>query len=231
MDKLLIFAAFVLLVVLASSVRKDRNRKKIIFFGDSITEAGTAPKGYITIIQSMLRQYGIENYDLVGAGIGGNKVYDLYQRMNNDVIAKLPFIVVILIGVNDVWHKKTHGGGTDAYTFEKIYRAIVNRLREINIKVVVCTPAFIGEKTDFSNEQDADLDEYCNIIRRIAAQEDLPLVDLRNALRDYNILNNPQNLYSGILTVDGVHLNNRGNQLVAEQMWAVIKDSTSHATP
>jgi len=223
MNKILIFAAFILLVVLASFVRGDK-KKKVVFFGDSITQAGVGPKGYITVMQNMLQQQGLNNYELLGAGIGGNKVYDLYLRMDSDVIAKSPDIVVIFVGVNDVWHKRTYGTGTDADKFEKFYRAIIHKLQGNNAKVVVCTPASIGEKTDFSNEQDGDLNKYCNIIRHIASDENVPLVDLRKFLLDYDMANNHQNVDRGILTVDGVHLNDKGNQLVAEQMWNVIKD-------
>ncbi len=211
------------MVVLFSFIKADR-KKKVIFFGDSITQQGVQPKGYITVLQNMLEQQNITNYDISGAGIGGNKIYDLYLRMDSDVIAKSPDIVVVYIGVNDVWHKRTYGTGTDADKFEKFYRAIIHKLQVNNAKVIICTPAAIGEKTDFSNEQDGDLNKYCNIIRHIAADINVPLVDLRKFLLDYNITNNPENLDRGILTVDGVHLNDKGNKLVAEQMWNVIKD-------
>lgn len=223
MNKIYLFSAFILLVVLASFIRVDK-KKKVIFFGDSITQAGVQPKGYITVLQNMLAQQNITGYDISGAGIGGNKVYDLYLRMDSDVIAKSPDIVVIYIGVNDVWHKRTYGTGTDADKFEKFYKAIIQKLKANNAKVIICTPAAIGEKTDFSNEQDGDLNKYCNIIRHIASDVDVPLVDLRKFLLDYNVANNPQNVDRGILTVDGVHLNDKGNQLVAEQMWNAIKD-------
>ena len=50
----------------------------------------------------------------------------------------------------------------------------------------------------------------------------LPLVDLRKAFLDYNLKNNSENKESGILTGDRVHLNEKGNQVVAEEMWKVI---------
>lgn len=222
MNKIILFSAFILMLVMASFVRDKK--KKVIFFGDSITQAGVEPKGYITVMQGMLAKQGITNYELAGAGIGGNKIYDLYLRMDSDVIAKTPDIVVVYVGVNDVWHKRSFGTGTDADKFEKFYHALIHKLELNNAKVVVVTPAAIGEKTDFSNEQDGDLNKYCNIIRKIAADEKVPLVDLRKFLLDYNVANNHNNADKGILTADGVHLNDKGNQLVAEQMWNVIKD-------
>ena len=64
--------------------------------------------------------------------------------MDEDVLAKSPNAVVIWIGVNDVWHKKLLGTGTDADKFEKFYTAIIKKLRERNISVFLCTPAVIG---------------------------------------------------------------------------------------
>ena len=199
-------------------------KQKVIFFGDSITQAGVQPGGYITLMNDILRKAGRENdFELVGAGIGGNKVYDLYLRIEQDVLAANPQVVVIYIGVNDVWHKSSHGTGTDPDKFERFYTAIINKLTERKIRVILATPAVIGERTDFSNSQDGDLNQYSNIIRRLAATNKLALVDLRKAFLDYNLSANKDNRESGILTTDRVHLNEKGNQLVAEKMWAVIQ--------
>jgi len=201
-----------------------QKKNKVIFFGDSITEAGVKAGGYIVRVDSMCKAEGKSNsYEFVGAGISGNKVYDLYLRMEDDVLVKNPDIVIIYIGVNDVWHKSSFGTGTDADKFEKFYQAIINRLKAKNIKVALCTPAAIGEKTDFSNQQDGDLNKYSNIIRSIAAKNNLPLIDLRKLFLDYNLKNNSENKDRGILTTDGVHLNATGNQFVADQMWKTVK--------
>ena len=161
-------------------------------------------------------------YELAGSGISGNKIYDLYLRLDEDVLSKKPDMVVMYIGVNDVWHKRNAGTGTDPDKFEKFYTAIIKKLAVNNIKAVLCTPAVIGEKTDFSNEQDGDLNKYSNIIRSIADKNNLPIIDLRKIFLDYNLKNNPSNKESGILTTDRVHLNAKGNQLVAEEMLKVI---------
>jgi isoamyl acetate esterase len=199
-------------------------KQKIIFFGDSITQAGVNPGGYIIRIDSMCNKEGQkEKYEFMGSGIGGNKIYDLYLRMEEDVLAKNPDRVFIYVGVNDVWHKTTFGTGTDPDKFEKFYQAVIKKLTDKNIKVVLCTPAAIGEKTDFSNSQDGDLNEYSKIIRGLAAKNNLPVIDLRKLFLEYNLKNNPDSKTKGILTTDGVHLNAKGNQLVADAMWNLIK--------
>ncbi len=219
MKRILSFAVVLFLVAFM-----PQKRSKVIFFGDSITQQGVQPGGYVTRIDSMCK---VENrsadFEFIGSGIGGNKVYDLYLRMDSDVLLKNPDIVIIYIGVNDVWHKATSGTGTDADKFEKFYNAVIKKLKDRNIKVILSTAAVIGEKTDFSNQQDGDMNQYCNIIRSIATKNGLPLVDLRKAFLDYNLKNNPDNKDRGILTSDRVHLNAKGNQLVAAEMWKAIK--------
>jgi lysophospholipase L1-like esterase len=191
--------------------------QKVIFFGDSITQQGAKPGGYILRMKDALEKKNIgSNYDLIGAGIGGNKVYDLYLRMDDDVLAQHPDIVFIWVGVNDVWHKTMSGTGTDADKFEKFYTAIINKFLDRNIHLVLVTPAVIGEKTDYTNQQDGDLNAYAQIIRNLAQKFHTGLVDLREIFHTYELKSNPGNKESGILTVDKVHLNEAGNQLVAD---------------
>ena len=213
-----------LVILLMSSFIHPMQKKKVIFFGDSITEAAVKGDGYIIKISELANQDGVsQKYDFVGAGISGNKVYDLYLRLEDDVLDKNPDVVIIYIGVNDVWHKRSHGTGTDADKFERFYAALIKKLLERNIKVALCTPAVIGEKTDASNELDGDLNHYSNIVRTLAKTNNLPLIDLSQGFLHYNKKHNTANKEAGILTSDRVHLNAMGNQLVAEEMWKVLK--------
>ena len=200
------------------------NPTRIVFFGDSITQAGVGKTGYITKMAEMLGTMGLASkYELIGAGIGGNKIYDLYLRHEEDVIAKKPNIVIIYVGINDVWHKTSSRTGTDADKFERFYSALIKKKKKSNIQVVICTPTVIGEKYDATNENDGDLNAYSNIIRKIAADNQCKLIDLRKSFLTYEEKHNIENKASGILTTDRVHLNEAGNQFLAETMWETIK--------
>ena len=214
---------FALLTVLALASFVADKPKKVIFFGDSITQAGVKPNGYITRIGELLTGKNLgSKYELIGAGIGGNKVYDLYLRLESDVLEKKPDVVFIYVGVNDVWHKTTSGTGTDPDKFVRLYQALIDKIKASGAKVVLCTPAVIGEKNDFSNPQDGDMNHYSNLIRKLAEKNSLPLVDLRKAFLAYDLANNATNKDSGILTTDRVHLNDLGNNTVAELMLAEL---------
>ncbi len=219
--------AYVLMLLATASfavmAMQSAKPAKVIFFGDSITEAGVHPGGYIDRARKMLKERNpASSFQLIGAGIGGNKVYDLYLRVEDDVLSQKPDWVFIYVGVNDVWHKKSFGTGTDPDKFEKFYVALIKKLQAHGIQVALCTPAVIGEKADGQNEMDANLNKFSQIIRALAAKYDLPLCDLRQAFFEHLAKNNSANKEKGILTTDTVHLNEIGNQLVAEQVLKVL---------
>ena len=216
---------FISTILFISCAFVPQKKTKVIFFGDSITELGVKPGGYVTKVDSMCKLEGKgEQYDFSGSGISGNKVYDLYLRLEDDVLSKNPDVVFIYVGVNDVWHKTLLGTGTDPDKFEKFYLAILKKLKDKNIKAILCTPAVVGEKTDASNPLDGDLNRYSNIIRDIAKKNNLPLIDLRQKFYEYEKMNNAENKEKDILTYDRVHMNPKGNQFLADQMWKGLKE-------
>jgi lysophospholipase L1-like esterase len=222
-NKLLLVSAFIACMFLFSFTKAEK-KKKVLFFGDSITQMGVEKGGYIDILNNNLQQWGkAGQYEIIGAGIGGNKIYDLYLRMEKDVLAQHPDVVVIFVGVNDVWHKSSFGTGTDYDKFGIFYDAVVKKIQAQGAKVIVVTPAAIGERNDYSNSQDGDLNIYSNWIRKYATENALGLVDLRKIFHEYSLVHNPENSEKGILTTDRVHLNGKGNQLVADEMWKAIQ--------
>lgn len=212
-----------LCVLLSLMAMSPVKKTRIVFFGDSITQAGVNSGGYIDLIQQAIDKKSAANqYELIGAGIGGNKVYDLYLRMDDDVLARKPDVVVIYVGINDVWHKTTHGTGTDIDKFEKFYTAIIKKLQAQKAKVLLCTPSVIGEMKNGANPQDKDLDAFSAVIRKLASEHNCRLIDLRKAFADYEQAHNKDNSESGLLTTDRVHLTPTGNKLVADEMMKAL---------
>ncbi|MDQ6480892.1 SGNH/GDSL hydrolase family protein [Dyadobacter sp. LHD-138] len=204
------------------AMRQDKPLR-VIFFGDSITQAGVGPKGYITMMTETLKANNQSGqYELIGAGIGGNKVYDLYLRLEDDVLSKKPDVVFIYVGINDVWHKSSSGTGTDPDKYVKFYEALIKKMKAQNIRVILCTPTVIGEKNDSSNMQDGDLNQYAKLIRDIAAKNSLQVCDLRKYFQEHLAKNNPDNKEKEILTTDRVHLNETGNKFLAERMMEAL---------
>ena len=190
---------------------------RIVFLGDSITEQGAGPNGYVTLVGNALKaRYGDDAPEIINAGISGNKITDLQSRLDRDVISRNPTMAVVYIGINDVWHFAIPGHtGTPTDLYESGLRSIVARLLASGEIVILCTPSVIGEKRDGTNPQDNMLNEYSEISRAVAEAAGISVCDLRREFTTYLNVHNDGDTSSGVLTVDGVHLNDAGNRLVA----------------
>lgn len=162
--------------------------------------------------------------EIIGAGIGGNKVTDLQMRVDRDVIAKKPDIVFVYIGINNVWHTITPGlSGTPKDIYISGLKEVIAKIQHTGGRVILCTPSVIGEKWDGSNQLDMQLDEYSEICRSVAWEMGSTICDLRKAFVKYLKTNNPDNKEAGILTYDSVHMNDEGNRLIASEMLKVLE--------
>ena len=224
----------ILILLVVVMVSCTNSNKKVVFLGDSITQNAVINsdkfKGFISLLGENVGQ----NTELIGKGIGGDKVSDLLTRYRDDVIKLNPDMVFIYIGINDVWHKYDYGTGTDIDLYENGLRQIITDLKENGVEVILCTPTVIGEnKGEFTlvNQfkdietmeiMNNDLDDYSDIIRKLSREFDTKLLDLRKIFMQYISENNPENKSKGVLTTDGVHLNNIGSKLIADEMIKFI---------
>ena len=236
----------ILILLILAMTSCTSSNKKVIFLGDSITQAGVYDTevgipydgdliypdftGFITLLS---REVG-QNIELVGKGISGDKVSDLLTRYRDDVIKLNPDKVFIYIGINDVWHKYDFGTGTDIDLYENGLRQIISDIKDNGTEVILCTPTVIGEnKGEFTlvNQfkdietmeiMNNDLDDYSDVIRKLSKEFDTKLLDLRKIFMQYISENNPENKSKGVLTTDGVHLNKLGSKLIADEMIRFI---------
>ena len=216
--KLSLFAAFIFfMLIMAASYRKKK--KRIIFFGDSLTAEGALYGGYIQRIATYMQDEGIAaKYDLVGMGKNGDKVADLFNRMSRDILERGADMVVIFIGINDVWQNNTEA------KFAEVYKTILEKLKSAGIRLILCTLPVIGEKIFEKNEADNQLDQFTTTIQKFGMDFEIPVVNLREAFRNVLVQTNENDVAAGILTRDGVHLNEKGNNLVAEEIWMVMRN-------
>ena len=197
---------------------------KIIFFGDSLTNlAGEekpeehVKKGYVNIVREKLQEkHAGKNIEVDWVATGGHTVPDLIKRVDKDVIAKKPTIVVIQIGCNDARRLPKE-------TFKSSLEELIDRLQREGIQVIQCSLTSVGEKHDGTNKDDPNLEAFAQVEREVAAAKKVPLNDLRKAFVNFWKKNNADNKPSGILTYDGNHFNQNGMDFVAEQMLSKFK--------
>jgi lysophospholipase L1-like esterase len=188
---------------------------RILFFGDSLTALAIKDrnvpegKGYVPLVREALKDKGVE-VDAVATG--GHRVPDLLARVEKDVLAQKPTIVVIQIGVNDA------SRGVTPEMFKAQLEELIDKLQQGGARVIQCTCTCRREGYDPEDELDKKLDALAEVARGIAQEKELPLVDLRQAFRDYWEKHNPENKAADILTYDGNHWNETGHAFVAEQL-------------
>jgi len=204
-----------------------RGVRTIVTLGDSITQGGGQPGGYVWLMEKWLRAlYPDQGIQIVNAGISGHRSTDMEARFARDVLERRPDLVTISVGVNDVWHAfRDFRAGVDHPRGDlpngvplEVYRqkveAMVRAARQAGIRVVLLSPTLIHE--DLLRPENARVRIYAAAMRRIAADNGALFVDLYRAFAE------PVAAYRrhagpgmNLLTTDGVHLNAAGNHLMA----------------
>ena len=149
---------------------------RILFQGDSITDAGRDKRnyhnmgnGYPKFASKLIADaHPDTEFDFINLGISGNRTDQIFDRLYPDAIALEPDIISILIGINDIWHRKSNILTTDAQ-IELNYRTILTLLRErTNAKIVMIAPYVLdAEDKDFLRE---DHKKIIPIIRALAEE-------------------------------------------------------------
>jgi lysophospholipase L1-like esterase len=182
----------------------------IVFLGDSITQAGTGPDGYITLFKQACDVTG-HKLNVINAGISGHKSNDMLARLQRDVIDRKPDWVSISCGVNDVWHGER---GVPLPDYKKNMAEIIDRCQQAGIKVLLLTATPIYENPDSKENQ--KLAAYNEYLRELAKDKKVLLCDLSKAF--LSVYRN-KTVKQNILTTDGVHMNPRGNGLMAREIF------------
>jgi len=222
--KFFIYSILALFLMGAAQAKVFKKGDHIIFFGDSITQMGDQPGGYVSLIREAVNsQYGEGKITVTGKGVSGNKVGNLLQRVERDVLKNKPTHVFLFIGTNDVWHwarphpvTKKAREGTSPEDYKAGLEELIRLFKENGIKVVISPPAAIGENVLEVTPEKERLEQYCEIVREVANDQQVPVIDLRKKFVDYLSEHNSQQKERGILTKDGVHLNGEGNKFVAK---------------
>ena len=186
--------------------------QKLAFLGDSITQFGFQnPAGYVNLVALALKDTG-HDIIIVPAGVSGNTSKDMLTRFPSSILNKKPDWMTLSCGVNDVWHGVN---GVDLPTYEKNITSIVDQCAAAKIKVVILTATMIHE--DPNDPLNQKLAPYNDFLRQLAKDRKLLLADL-NADEHAELAKRKAadpNTKGNLLTVDGVHMNGYGNQMMA----------------
>lgn len=202
-------------------------KHRIVTIGDSITEAGKYPGGYVWLLQRYLNAlYPDRKIEIINVGISGNKATDMQARFQQDVIDKKPDLVMINVGVNDVWHaffdfqnRQFHPQGNLATgvalaEYKQKLTQMTESAKAAGIRVALLSPTPIREVLDCPENQ--RLQEYIATMREIALQHQCLFIDLNKPFREViSTFQRHAGKTLNLLAADGVHPNPSGYRIMA----------------
>lgn len=180
--------------------------KRVVFFGDSITEGWNLAKSF-------------PGKPYVNRGIGGQTTAQLLARTFQDVIDLHPAAVIILAGTSDI------AGNTGPETLtmvEENLQAISELAEAHGIKVVLCTLTPVSDYTanrQTVNRPPGDILRLNDWLRSYAQRAHLGLADYYPAIAD------GQGMLREGFSNDGLHPNVQGYVLLAPVAEAAIEKS------
>ena len=188
-----------------AEAKKKEKRKRILFFGDSLTAAhGIDPKdGYTSLLEQRVDSLGLP-YQLINAGSSGETTKGGLERIDWVLSQNNIDIFLLELGGNDALR------GLDLDDSKKNLEGIIQKVKAKfpDVKIVLAgmeAPPNMGE---------AYTSKFRNIYKELSQKYHTALIPF--LLKDVGgeaSLNLP----------DGIHPNKEGQKIVAQNVWEVLK--------
>ena len=207
--------------------RHTENRPiRIVTLGDSITKGVrpgvSASETFAALLQARSLKAGF-SVEVDNVGIGGERTDQALARLDQDVLAKSPDIVIVMYGANDSY---VDPGKTAPRLSQEVFRknleTIVDRLQARSVQVILMTEPRWGAKAKangIGEHPNTRMEGFMTEVRETAKARSLHLVD------HYAIwtLKESQGIDLGSITTDQLHPNPAGHRLLADSIWPTIE--------
>ena len=196
---------------------------KILFIGDSITDAdrdrndpaglGT---GYVSLFAEKLAPlYEDTQFVFVNRGVSGDRIFDIASRLDGSLAEKAD-IVVLLAGINDVWHKYTDGLNFDPEAFAECYASVAQKIKDSGAKLVIAQPFLLNVPDKKRMRREFDL-----VLKGVQAAAD-KYADAYVAL-DEIFAGVSQSVSVSAYSPDGIHPTHRAARMIADNLIKKIR--------
>ena len=196
--------------------------KHCLFLGDSITDANhffsdnPLGDGFVSLIGNKLDS---QNYQLYNRGHDGFTIEQLCRMLSRDNFSREWDIMTILIGVNDIPVEVYTNRNRIPQEYETYYREILSYVRRHSNARLVLVEPFLFEQPALYKSWQTYLQMENQIIQKLAKDYDAYFLPTKQALQDacltYGI---------AAITIDGIHLTDFGNQILANLWLAALDD-------
>ena len=199
----------------------------LVFFGDSITEWGrdrNQPSdlgtGYVHYVGEELKKE-VPHLAIYNRGIGGDHLQSLLDRIE-DCISLQPNKVILLIGINDVWHQvgqPDFGRSALNKDFESNYRMLLQKLQDAGVEDILLLEPFVLPFPEDRLTWRLDLDQKRQVVEKMAQEFQFEWVALDHLLNEKAKCVGAQALTGE----DGVHPTPLGTRIIADQVLSYLE--------
>jgi lysophospholipase L1-like esterase len=170
---------------------------------------------------------------ILNKGIGGNNTNDLLKRIERDVLAQKPDLVILMAGTNDMINSQK----LISYNqFEQNFRLITDALNASKIPIVIMSPppvdtGYLFKRHDrnlYDQDPNLRIDSIRSILRELATSQNIGFIDINSLFRRKG---SPSREASSLIVnsanmgiEDGVHPTREGYYLIAKEVYSYLKD-------
>lgn len=173
-------------------------------------------------------------HEVLNKGIAGNNTNDLIKRIDKDIIAEQPDLVIIMGGTNDMLNSSKF------VSYEQLsanYTAMVNKLKAQNTAVVLMSPPPVDtaylfkrhKRTSFTEEPNHKIDSVSSILQQLALTNHIYFINLNKIFKSAGSPNrSAQSLLinqANFNKEDGVHPTAAGYQFIARHLYDYLKEN------
>ena len=186
---------------------------RVVCFGDSVTgvyyHTGSR-RAYTDMLGIALRQIAPQaQVTMINAGISGHTTVNGMARLERDVLSHKPDLVTVMFGLNDMTRVSLDD-------YRRNLKEIITRCRAIGSEVVLATP---NNVIDSEGRPTAKLVEYCDAVRAVGREENVPVCD---TYRELDAVRARDAWAWRLLLSDAIHPNMDGHKRIASALAQTI---------
>jgi len=159
-------------------------------------------------------------YNVVNKGVIGSTAADLLARVQTDVIAEQPDVVILECGINDVRHAIDAGEEFNSIQFKCVYEELVREIKSTGAKLIILEPFVIKvspDKLRYRKLLDAVIEAIEDVAYRVA-DATVHLDEIFNGICDSDPVDAKK------WSEDGIHPTHRASRHIANIVIAKIQN-------
>jgi lysophospholipase L1-like esterase len=208
----------------AQPVTPFKENDRVVFLGNSITEAGYY-HSYIWLYY--MTRFPDMPLTIIGAGVGGDRSREMYRRLDGEILPAEPTVLVTTFGMNDSGYAEHNEPGAEDYADERVnesrewYKKMEERYKQLpDVRMVLMgsSPydeiAVIDNSHPFGNKNKAML-RIVDFQRESAAENGWEFLDLNVPMTQISERMQQSDPSFALCGNDRIHPENDGHMVMA----------------